>query len=415
MPCCEIIAVGTELLLGQLTDTNTPYIAGALASRGMDVYATHALGDNRARLSEAIRAALGRSDGVITCGGLGPTIDDVTKEAICDALGLECELNDAVMQSIERIFAGSGRQMRDNNRKQADLPQGSVLLSNAHGTAPGFVAFARDGKFVAALPGVPHEMRPMLDEQLLAWLRSRFSLTSFITTRVLHTIGIAESEIDHRIGDLFASQANPKIAVLAHDFRCDVKLMAKARDAHEAAALIGPLEQDIVARLEGYVFGTDDETLESVLVGRFAEVRRTIALAESCTGGRIAARLTSVPGASAAFLGGVVAYDNAVKAETLGVPAQLLADFGAVSCEVVTAMAQGVRKRLGSDVALATTGVAGPQGGTAEKPVGLVWLALASDAGVQTQRLQLKGSRELIQSRASVTALGLLWKTFYAM
>jgi len=414
MPCCEIIAVGTELLLGQLTDTNTPYIARALASSGMDVYATHALGDNRSRLSEAIRAAVGRSDGVITCGGLGPTIDDVTKEAICDALGLECELDAGVMQSIERIFAGSGRQMRDNNRKQAYLPRGSVVLPNANGTAAGFVAFGSDEKFVAALPGVPHEMRPMLDEQLLAWLRSRFSLSSFITTRVLHTIGIAESEVDHRIGDLFASQANPKIAVLAHDFCCDVKLMAKARDERVADALIGPLEQEIVARLEGHVFGADDETLESVLVSRFIADRRTIATAESCTGGRIAARLTSVSGASQTFLGSIVAYDNVVKAETLGVSAQLLADFGAVSCEVVAAMAEGVRKRLGSDVGLATTGIAGPQGGTAEKPVGLVWLALARDAGVQTQRLQLKGSREMIQSRATVAALGLLWETLYA-
>ncbi len=414
MPQCEIIAVGTELLLGQLTDTNTGYIARALASNGVDVYATHAVGDNRARIRKAIEDALARADGVITSGGLGPTTDDLTKEAICDALELDMELNDDALRQIERVFAGSGRVMRENNRKQALLPRGSTTLANPNGTAAGFIAFSKEGKFVAAMPGVPHEMMPMLDEHLVPWLRTRFALHSRITTRVLHTIGIAESEIDHRIGDLFASQENPKIAVLAHDFRCDVKLTAKAADDSGAQRSIAPLEQTIVTRLGGHIFGTDDETLEGVLVKRFIADRRTLAAAESCTGGRIAARVTSVPNASQMFLGGIVSYADAVKAEALDVPESLLTEFGAVSAEVARAMARGVRLRLRADVGIATTGIAGPQGGTPEKPVGLVWLGIASGDDVRTQRLLLRGSRELIQSRATVAALGLLWTTFYA-
>ncbi|MBV9737365.1 MAG: competence/damage-inducible protein A [Candidatus Eremiobacteraeota bacterium] len=414
MPKCEIIAVGTELLLGQLTDTNTPRIAQALATNGVDVYGTHEVGDNRDRIAAAIAAALERADGVITCGGLGPTIDDMTKEAICDALGLDVELNEDVLHAIERIFSRTGRQMRENNRKQALLPRGAMVLPNPNGTAAGFIAFAAGGKFVAAMPGVPHEMSAMLDGHLIPWLRERFSLKSRITTRILHTIGIAESEIDHRIADLFASQENPKIAVLAHDFRCDVKLMAKAEDQAAGRALIAPLEKTIASRLNGYIFGADDETLEGVLIKRLVRDDKTLAVAESCTGGRVSARLTSVAGASRTFLGGVVSYDNVVKVDALGVPEELLAQFGAVSGEVVTAMAQGVRKRLGADVAIATTGIAGPDGGTPEKPVGLVWLAVADPERVETQQLHLQGSREIIQLRATVAALGLLWKTFYA-
>jgi len=410
MPQCEIIAVGTELLLGQLADTNTAYIAGCLADNGIDVYATHAIGDNRTRIAEAIRGVLQRADGAITCGGLGPTIDDVTKEAICDALDLEVEPNQAALRAMEAVFSASGREMRDNNRKQALLPADSVPLENPSGTAPGFVAFAADGKFVAALPGVPHEMKPMLDERLVPWLRSHFAVDSVITTRILHTIGIAESEIDHRIGDLFASQENPKIAVLAHDFRCDVKLMAKAGTAQAAEALIAPLEATIAARLQGYVFGTDAQTLEGVIVQRLSASGQTVAVAESCTGGRIAARLTSVPGASQTFVGGVVAYDNGVKSSELGVPARQIDEFGAVSEEVAISMARGARERLRASIALSTTGIAGPEGGTAEKPVGLVWFALAGPAGVQTQRMHFRGTRELVQARATVAGLGLLLK-----
>jgi nicotinamide-nucleotide amidase len=411
VPSVELIAVGTELLLGQLVDTNTAFVAQRLAECGVDVRATHAIGDNRERIAAAVRAALARGDGVVTTGGLGPTVDDLTKEAVCDALELDTELYVPALEQMKRFFAAIGREMRPNNEKQAELPRGSLPLDNPHGTAPGFVAFAADGKFVACMPGVPREMKPMLTERLIPHLRERFGVHAAIYTRVLHTVGIGESEIDHRIDDLFRAGENPKIAVLAHEFRADVKIMAKADTEQAAQAMIEPLEREIEQRLAGYIYGVDAQTLESVILRRLAERERTLGLAESCTGGRIAAALTGVPGASKAFLGAIVAYDNAVKVRELGVDPALIERHGAVSEEVAAAMAAGARVRLRCDVALAITGVAGPDGGTPEKPVGLVWLALDAENGTaRAWRFNLRGTRDAIQSRATTLALGAIWK-----
>ncbi|MFZ0573475.1 MAG: competence/damage-inducible protein A, partial [Candidatus Cybelea sp.] len=372
MPSVEIVAVGTELLLGQLVDTNTPFIASELARAGIDVRATQSVGDNRERIAATVRTSLARSQGVVMTGGLGPTVDDLTREAVCDALDLGTELYEPALRQMEAVFARFGRPMRPNNRKQAELPAGSRPLDNPRGTAPGFIAFASDEKFVACMPGVPREMKPMLREQVVPFLRERFGTHETIVTRIIHTIGLGESEIDHRIADLFASCENPKIAVLAHDFRADVKIMAKAAAAAEADAMIAPLQTEIVRRLEDGVFGYDADTPASAILMLMRSQRRRLAIAESCTGGRIAAALTSVPGSSQSFVGAVVAYDNAVKISQLGVDANTLERNGAVSEEVAREMARGARARLGADVALATTGVAGPDGGTAEKPVGLV-------------------------------------------
>ena len=411
MASVEIIAVGTEMLLGQLVDTNTAFIAGKLSANGVDVFATHAVGDNRERITSAIRAALERADGVIVTGGLGPTVDDVTKEAICDALGVEPEVHEPSLRAMEEVFVKSGRQMRENNRKQALVPRGAIVLPNREGTAPGFIAIAKDGKFVAATPGVPREMKPMLVEGVLPWLQQRFELSQHIRTRTLHTIAIAESEIDHRIADLFASLENPKIAVLAHQFRCDVKIMAKARSEDEAIALIAPVEHELLRRLDGHIYGVDDQTLPGAIHVLLQQTRRTLAVAESCTGGSIAAALTSVPGSSKSFTGGIVSYDNSVKSDLLGVDPDELARSGAVSEETARQMATGVREKLETSIGLAITGIAGPSGGTHEKPVGLVWLAISEPSGLRTRRLQLSGDREGIQSRATTAALGFLWET----
>lgn len=411
MPSVEIIAVGTELLLGQLIDTNTAHIAQTMSAIGIDVYATHAVGDNRARIAATLRATLERCDGVITSGGLGPTVDDLTKEATCDALGIDAIMDEQALRTMEERFAAVvGREMPANNRKQALLPRGAVAMPNPHGSAPGYIAFRSDGKFVASMPGVPSEMKPMLTERLLPWLREKFEATSFITTRVLHTIGIAESELDERIGDLFASQTNPKIAVLAHGGRCDVKLMAKTSTQRDAQTLIEPLERTIRERLGDVVFGADDETLESVVLRELQASGETLAVAESCTGGRLSATLTRVPGASRAFVGGVVAYDNSVKIQHLGVKMDDLETHGAVSSEVAAAMAVGARERFGASIALSVTGIAGPNGGTPEKPVGLVWFGIAGGSGVKARKVQFRGDRELVQQRATAYALGLLWK-----
>jgi nicotinamide-nucleotide amidase len=411
MPSVEIAAVGTELLLGQLLDTNTAFIAQRLAEAGIDVHATHAVGDNCERIAALVKSVLARADGLVMTGGLGPTVDDLTKEAICAALDLDVELYEPAIRQMEKVFAAVGRPMRENNRKQAELPRGSRPLDNPNGTAPGFIAFARDGKCVICMPGVPREMKPMLVGQVVPFLRERFGSGEAIFTRVLHTIALGESEIDHRIAELFRTSENPKIAVLAHDFRADVKIMAKARSAEAAEAMIAPLQRDIERRLEGHVFGRDADTPASAIHALLQSRGRTLAVAESVTGGRIASALTSVPGASQSFVGGIVAYDNAVKVGQLGVDERAIERVGAVSEEVAVEMARGVRTRLNAGIALSTTGIAGPSGGTPEKPVGLVWFGLDdADGAARAWRFTLSGEREAIAARATTIGLGILWR-----
>ena len=410
MLAVELIAVGTELLLGQLTDTNTVFVAQQLAASGIDVLGTHQVGDNRARIAQTMRLALERVDGIITTGGLGPTVDDLTKEAACDALGVDVEFHEPSLIAMQEIFAKFGREMRENNRKQAYVPRGSFVLENPRGTAPGFIAFNGDGsKFIACMPGVPREMKPMLAEKVIPYLRERYRLDRAIYTRVLHTINIGESEVDHRIDDLFRAGENPKIAVLAHEGSCDVKIMAKARSREEADAMIGPVEREIRARLDGFVFGADDDSLESTILEMLKAKRWNVAAAESCTGGRIAAALTRIPGSSEAFVGGIVAYDNAVKEGALGVSAATLESVGAVSEETAREMARGARARLHADVAVATTGIAGPGGGSESKPVGLVWFAIEAGDVAHARSMTFPGDRDAVQRRATMFALGLLW------
>ena len=407
----ELIAVGTELLLGQLTDTNTVFVAQMLAENGIDVYGTHTVGDNLGRISLTMRAALERVDGVITTGGLGPTVDDLTKEAACDALGIDVELHEPSLKQMQDFFAHIGREMRENNRKQAYVPRGSLVLENPRGTAPGFVAFGSSGKFIACMPGVPHEMRPMLTGLLIPFLRERYGLRDAIYTRVLHTVNIGESEIDHRIDDLFRAGENPKIGVLAHEGLCDVKIMAKADSRARAEALIAQPETEIRGRLDGFIYGADETTLAAAVHELLQGRGETIAVAESCTGGRIAALLTATPGSSRSFVGGVVAYDNSVKISSLGVSERTLERYGAVSEEVAREMAAGARSALAATYAIATTGIAGPDGGSEEKPVGFVWFAIAGPGDIATQRFNFRGDREAIQRRAATMALGLVWRS----
>ncbi len=409
----EVITIGTEILLGQLVDTNSAFVARMLADHGVDVYLKHSVGDNAARLEALLRAGLDRADGVITTGGLGPTVDDLTKEAVGAAVGAGLELHEPSVRAIEARFAALGRPgpISENNRRQAILPVGSLVLENPHGTAPGFIARRSDGKFVACMPGVPREMKPMLAERLVPWLVEQYGLHEAIYTRTLHTVGIPESDVDSRIEALFRTLENPKIAVLAHEFKVDVKIMAKAPDRPSAEALIAPVEAELRARIGQGIFGSDDETLESAIVKRLAARGATIATAESITGGGLADALVRVPGASAVFRGGIVAYDDALKTSLLGVPEALLREHGAVSEEVAQAMALGARARLGTDFAVATTGIAGPTGATAGKPVGLVWFALASaDGHVETRRVTLPGSRDDVRRRAVIVGLNLTWR-----
>ena len=413
MPSVEVVTIGTEILLGDLIDTNSAHVARVLADAGVDVYLKHSVGDNAARLEALLRAALERADGVITTGGLGPTVDDLTKDAVAAAVGTTLELHEPSVRAIEERFAAFGRPgaVTENNRRQAILPAGAVVLENPHGTAPGFVALRADGKFVACMPGVPREMKPMLADALVPWLAERYGVRDGIFTRTLHTVGIPESEVDTRIEPLFRTLDNPKIAVLAHEFRVDVKIMAKAADRAAAERLIAPVEMQLRERIGSGIFGVDDETLAGALLARLVVRGQTLATAESITGGAIADALVRVPGASQAFLGGVVAYDNVVKTALLDVDAALLREHGAVSEPVALAMARGACARVGADLAVATTGIAGPSGATADKPVGLVYIGIASRDGEATaRRVTLPGSRDDIRRRATTAALNLLWR-----
>ncbi|MGH7715705.1 MAG: CinA family nicotinamide mononucleotide deamidase-related protein, partial [Vulcanimicrobiaceae bacterium] len=309
----EIVTIGTELLLGHLVDTNSAFVASALADIGVDVYAKHSVGDNPERLETMLRGALDRADGVITTGGLGPTVDDLTKEAVAAATGTKLELHEPSLQAIEERFAMMRRTMSDNNRRQAMLPLPGAVLDNPHGTAPGFIALREDGKFVAGMPGVPREMRAMMMDKLVPWLLERFALRQTITARTIHTIGIPESELDRRIEDLFRASENPKIAVLAHGGRCDVKIMAKAETVEAAKAMIEPIEREVRDRIGYGIYGVDEQTVESQIIDALRRRRQTIGTAESCTGGAIADALVRVAGASDVFRGGVVAYSNDVK------------------------------------------------------------------------------------------------------
>ena len=411
MPAADIVTIGTELLLGQLVDTNTATIARALADHGMNVHRQTSVGDNVERIAAAIEEGLARADAVICAGGLGPTVDDLTRDAVAAATNRPLVLHAPSLREIEDMFAKLGRKMAENNKRQALIPQGAIVLENPLGSAPGFIV--DDGRrAVIAMPGPPRELIPMLRDHALPWLVRRFGLDSAIVTRVLHTTGVAESDLDERIADLFREGKNPSIAVLASPGLVDVKITAKAKNREAALALIAPLEAQVRERLGDCVFATDQRSLEASLGEALRARGWTIATAESCTGGLVGRMIALVPGASDYFRGGVIAYSNGAKRDLLGVGAEVLERFGAVSEEVAAAMAAGARERLGSTIAVSVTGIAGPGGATPEKPVGLVYVGVASAQGkTDVRRMKLPGDRETIQRRAALAALLLAWRT----
>jgi nicotinamide-nucleotide amidase len=410
MASAEIITIGTELLLGQLVDTNTSVIASALAEAGIDVYRETSVGDNEARIAQAVREAFERADAVVCAGGLGPTVDDLTREAVAAASGRQLELDQGVIEDLRAWFASVGRRMSPNNARQAMFPQGASVLENPKGTAPGF-ALEIGKKIIIVMPGPPREMEPMLRAHVIPLLTAKFGRQSVIATRILRTAGISESELDARIGDLFRAGVNPSIAVLAHLGQVDVKLTAKAATAEAAHALIDQLEPEIRRHLGEHIFSTDGASLPEALGGLLRSRGWTIASAESCTGGLLGAMITSVAGSSDYYLGGVVSYSHEAQTRLLDVAPELFERHGAVSEAVAAAMAVGVKSALRPTLALSITCVAGPDGGTEDKPVGLVYIALADgNGGVEVKRLRIPGDREAVQHRAALNALTLAWR-----
>lgn len=407
----EIVSVGTELLLGQIVDTDAAYLSRTLSEFGIDLHYRVTVGDNAARLAEALRLALSRADLVFTIGGLGPTQDDLTKETVAEVVGDEMVMDEDCAGRLREFFAARGVEMPQANLKQAMVPKRGVALSNPLGTAPGAVFEAQGGKAVVILPGPPREFTAMVDAAVVPYLRKRVGENAcVIKSRVLGIAGLGESSVEERIKHLIGG-SNPTVAPYAKPGAVELRITAKAANASEAEAMIEEMDRRLVDALGEHIFGRDGETLEQVVLRALISRGLTLATAESCTGGLISNRITDVPGSSAAFVMGVVSYSNEAKQKMLGVPNELLEKHGAVSDEVARAMADGVRNVSGADIGLSVTGIAGPTGGSPQKPVGLVYIALSSGTGTVSRKHQFSGSRIDIKLRTSQAALDML-RTF---
>ncbi len=402
---CEIIAIGTELLLGQIIDTNSSWMGEHLALAGIDSHFQTKVGDNLQRIVACIRLGLERSDAVICCGGLGPTQDDITREAIAEVMGVTLVRQLEIVDRIRALFAARGRVMSDNNLRQADVPQGATVIPQMPGTAPGLVCPVGN-KVVYAVPGVPHEMREMLTGTVLPDLQKRTGLAAVIRSRVLRTWGQSESwlaeMLAERIHELDAL-GTPTLAFQASGIEgIKVRITAKACSAKEAETILAGEEARVRAILGDVIFGADNETIESVVIDMLRDRGLSLGIAESLTGGLMGARFTSVPGASDVFRGSIVSYASDVKFSLLGVP-----EGPVVTEEAARAMAEGARRVLGADVALATTGVAGPAEQEGQ-PVGTVFLGLAMADASEAQRVRLPGDRERIRQYAVISAVDML-------
>ncbi len=397
----EVVAVGTELLLGQIVNRNAADIAVRLADAAFDHYHQTVVGDNVDRAAAVVAQAAARSDAVIITGGIGPTQDDVTREALCAAAGVPMAFSDEYAGRLRDWWARRGREMPETNLRQAEHPDGAELLPNPKGTAPGLRL--RLGQcWVFALPGVPEEMRLMLDQQVLPFLvEQQGGRRAVLVSRVVRTWGESESRVAALLGDLYDESENPTVAFLASAGEIKVRLTARAADREGAAALIAPLEAEVRRRLGPRVFGADDETVEAVLLGLLRRRGWSLGTAESATGGMVAARITSVPGASDVFVGSVVAYSTGVKEELLGVDAS----GGVVSEDAALSMAEGAASRLGADVAIAVTGSAGPN--PQEREVGTMIAAVRTPDGARARTLRLPGDRERVRTYATTSALHL--------
>jgi nicotinamide-nucleotide amidase len=407
MLTAEIIAIGSELLSSSRTDTNSLWLTDQLNRIGIDVKLKTIVGDDDARLEEVVKDAVKRSRVVISTGGLGPTEDDITRKVVARALGKRLSLDERVLAEIRERFRGFGiANMPERNSRQAMVIAGAEVLANPNGSAPGLY-LEHEGCAVALMPGPPREMKPMFENHVRARLEKLAGDTRF-ATRVLRVSGLGESAVDEKIAPIYTKYENPQTTILFNSSEIEIHLKAHGRTEADAEALIDDLSLKIEKELGNSAFSFRGETMEEVVGRRLAMTEFTLAVAESCTGGLIAQRLTSVPGSSKYFIEGVVTYSNESKTRLLGVDKKLIKEFGAVSQQVARDMARGVRHRAKTDFGLAVTGVAGPGGGTEDKPVGLVYIALADEAHTEHKKLTIPGDRELVRWRASQAALDML-------
>jgi len=406
----ELLSVGTELLLGEIVDTNAAYLAEKLSELGINVYHKTTVGDNAERLAAALRVILGRADVVLATGGLGPTEDDITAAVVARVMGVDLVEDEVSAERIRSFARQRGLTVLGSLLKQARVPRGAIVVPNPVGTAPGFI-HVNDGKTAIALPGVPAEMKAMAEQTVLPYLAGRAQAAggAVIVSRILRLAGIGESQAEAEISDLIRG-SNPTVAPYAKTFEVHLRIGARAPDREAAQAMIAPLEAEIRRRLGQHVYGVDGETLEAAIGGMLRKRGKTLALAESCTGGLIGHRITNVPGSSDYLLASLVTYSNQAKVNLLGVPAETIAQHGAVSEETARAMAEGVRVTCGADVGVSVTGIAGPTGATPEKPVGLTYIAVANQTGTVIEEHRLRGDRLMVKERAAQTALYLLYR-----
>jgi len=401
-----ILSTGDELVTGRTVDTNANFIAEKLVAAGLDVVTVIVVGDYPDRIEWAWNQAMEHADLVVSTGGLGPTADDRSTETVAAATGRPLVFDEAIADRIRQMFAAMGRTMPENNLKQAHFPAGAIVIPNSRGTAPGFrLEIERHGatRHLVVLPGVPREMKPMLDEHVLPWLASMHGADEIYLSRVFQTFGLSESALDEMVAACI-EESEARIAFRAAFPQISVRLTVHD-SAERAPARLQALADRLHAALGVYIYGEGDTNMETEVGRMLVAAGKTVALAESCTGGMISSRMTDVPGSSAYFVGGVVAYSNAIKEAQLGVAAATLATHGAVSEQTAAEMATGVRRLSGADIGVAVTGIAGPEGGSAEKPVGTVCIGMATAADVISRRYQFWGNRDWVKILSSQVAL----------
>lgn len=401
----EIISVGTEILLGDIVNTNSQFLAKELAALGIEVYHQSTVGDNKQRLLECFGESLKRSDLVITTGGLGPTGDDMTKETAAEYFGQELELHKPSLEVLESFFVKTGKKMAENNMKQVYFPKDAIVLKNNNGTAPGAI-LKKDDKSIIVLPGPPREMKAMFNESVKPYLQ-QFT-KEMLVSKTLRLYGIGESNLELEILDIIDEQTNPTVALYAKELEVTIRITAKAENEELAFELIKPVEEKIKDRVGKYVYTEGDisvsegeSALEDAVSKLLVEKNLTIAVAESCTGGLVSSSLINYSGISSVFLEGCVTYSNEAKMKRLGVKKETLEVFGAVSEQTAIEMAEGVAKGLGTNIGISTTGVAGPGGGTEEKPVGLVYTAIYINGKTIVRKNIFNGDRRKIRLRAT--------------
>ena len=401
----EIISIGSELLAGRIADTNAAYLSAQLEQLGVTVQRHTAVGDSREHILDALRGAAGRAEIAVLSGGIGPTPDDITRQTIAEFCGVELVEVQEAAADLRRIFARLNRTPSPSNFIQARIPRGAEWIPNPTGTAAGFTIAAARCRFYS-LPGVPSEMKLMFEQSILPRLRRISPGVSLV--RCLQAYGLGESVIGERLKDFMGEEKNPEVATQANEGVITIRITARGADEAEAQGMVLPLIEETRARLGNVIFDTNGRPLNVVVAELLTKSSRTLALAESCTGGRVAAQLTDVPGSTRFFLEGAVTYSNQAKTRALRVPSELIRAHGAVSPEVAEAMARGMREASGADLALAVTGIAGPAGGTKAKPVGLVYFSLADASGAAPEAARFSGDRLKIRDRATKYALNML-------